>query len=156
MYFLEHLTHKRLMNLKITDERGRLVYSVKENSGLFTKIASMKDQYRNEVAKIRQIPGITPAYIISSQKAEFKVVQKSSLRPRFVIKNSAYEIKGLIYDTDYEVMWKQQAVLHCRREMYKGKYIQKIDILEQKYEIEALAIVIAVESSKRSLFMTSV
>lgn len=156
MYFLEHLTHKRLMNLKITDERGRLVYSVKESSGLFTKIASMKDQYRNEVAKIRQIPGITPAYMISSQEAEFKVVQKSSLKPQFVIKNSAYEIKGLIYDTDYEVMWKDHAVLHCWREMYKGKYIQKIDILEQKYEIEALTIVIAVESSKRSLFMTRV
>ncbi len=156
MYFLEHLTHKRLMNLKIIDEHGRPVYLIKESSALFTKIASMKDQYRNEVAKIRQIPGITPAYIISSQEAEFKVVQKFSLKPRFVIKNSAYEIKGLIYDTDYEVMWRDHAVLHCWREMHKGKYIQKIDILEHKYEIEALAIVITVESSKRSLFMTRV
>lgn len=155
MYFLEHLTHKRLMNLMITDENGRLVYSIKEKSRLFTKIASMKDQYGNEVAKIRQIPSITPACIISMQETEFKVVQKFSLRPQFVIKNNAFEIKGHIYNTGYEVMRKGQAVLHCWREMYKGNYIQKIDILEQKYEIEALSIVIAVESSKRSLFMTS-
>ena len=155
MYTLEHIVHKRTLHIKIKDEKGREIYDIKDNSGLFSKTAYIKNCGGQEVAKVCQIPGVTPTSRVSCKTgAEFKVVQAFSMKPVFRVQGSDYKITGHIYNTNYVITKQSKEILRCRKECENGKTVKRIEIYQKDYEIEGIAIVTAIEAAQRNLFIS--
>ena len=156
MYKLEHVTHKKKLYIKIRNEVGKEVYVIKDSYHLFSKVAHIKNSQGQEVAEVHQLPGITPCSKVScTTGAKFKVIQAFSMRPQFNIQNSDFKIEGRIYDTDYVITKQGKEILRCRSGDGREKKLKYIDVYWEKYEIEAISIVIAIEAAKRNLFVSS-
>ena len=157
MYILEHKSHKRALEMRIINEKGNLVYSIKDQYALFSKTAYVRDVNGKELAEVRQAAGITPVSKISCHNGKrFQVVQAFSMRPKFIVKGCDYTIEGRIFDTNYFIAKGGEKILQCRKEMFQGKNVCVIEILQKQYELEVIAIVVAIEAAKRNLFSSQI
>ena len=155
MYILEHMSHKRHLDMIIKDESGKVIYRIKDKTGLFSKTAYIRDTGGNVLAKVRQLPSVTPlSKVECSNGTSFKVSQLFSLRPRFAVRGSGYAITGHIYDTDYTITGNDKAVLRCQKRVYAGRTVFEMEVFNEYYAIEAIAIVVAIEAAKRNLFFS--
>lgn len=122
MYRLEHMVYKRTLHIKIRSEDGKDVYDIKDKYGLFSKTAYIRNHQGQEMARICQMPGITPTSRISCHNgSEFKIVQVFSMKPKFRIPDSDFEITGHIYDTNYVITKQGKEILRCRKGAEEGK-----------------------------------
>lgn len=156
LYILEHVSHKRALHMQIKNEFDDMVYSIRDKYALFSKTAYVRNRKNEVLATIQQVAGITPiSKVRCGNGATFRIVQAFSLRPKFVVKDSEYEIEGRIYDADYMITKCGLKVLRCRKENKQGKKVYCIEVLQKQYEIEAIAIVVAIEAAKRNLFSSN-
>lgn len=156
MYYIEHLTYKKWLNMLFRDETGKIVYRVKEKATLFSKTAPLEDASGKVTATVNQLPGITPRFkIVCAGGNSFYVTQKFSFRPTFTVTGIKATVTGHIYDTNYIITIDGSKVVHCWRELRNGDYIKIVEILAGQYAIQGFAIVTAIESAGRALFMAT-
>lgn len=157
MYILEHKSHKRALEMRIVNEKGNIVYSIKDKYALFSKTSYVRDANGKELAEVQQVAGITPVSKVSFHNGKmFQVVQAFSMRPKFIVKGCDYTIEGRIFDTNYFIAKGREKILQCRKEMLQGKKVYVMEVLQKQYELEAIAIVVAIEAAKRNLFSSQI
>lgn len=153
IYFLRHMSHKRLLEVSISDRSGVIKYYITERYGFFLKKAFVTDLAGNVIATIGARIGITPrCEMVLQNGIKIFIKQSFSFVPRYIINGLPYEIRGMVYGLDYGIFDNDTPLARVQKEYENGHVVQKIEVSVVERQQEVIAIIAAIESCKRTLF----
>ncbi|MBQ3277296.1 MAG: LURP-one-related family protein [Oscillospiraceae bacterium] len=101
-----------------------------------------------EVAFIRQkVWSFRPRFYVDVQGVEVaEIVREFALRPRYTIQGLGWEVQGDFWGHNYEITSQGRSVVRVQKAWMSWGDSYRIDILDNRDEINALAVVLAIDA----------
>lgn len=132
----------------VKDESGADKYFVEGELFSWGKKLHVSDVYGNEVAFIQQkVFSFLPKFFVfinGSQVAEI-IKEFTFFRPRYSIGGLGWEINGSFMAHDYEITQHGHPIVTIHKEWMTWGDCYELDIADEKDEVVALAVVLAID-----------
>lgn len=133
---------------KVWDESGSERYSVEGELFTLGKRLHVYDRSGNEAAYIREkVWSFLPRYFVyvNGQQVAEIVKRLSFLRPKYEVSGLGWEIRGSLWEHDYEVLDADRPIVSIHKKWMSWGDSYELDIADNRNEIPALAVVLAID-----------
>ena len=132
----------------VKDENGDDKYFVKGEFVSLRGNLHILNSEKEEIGEIySKLVSITPHYILKldGEKAAEIVKEITLFKPNFKLKGTDIRIKGNIFDHDYDLYDGKEKIMEIRKKWVSIGDSYVLDILDEKYELIALGIALAID-----------
>ncbi|WP_073078179.1 LURP-one-related/scramblase family protein [Sporobacter termitidis] len=132
----------------VMDEAGRDKYYVEGELFSFGKKLHLYDMAGAERAFIQQkVFSFLPRYFVFVEGMEIAEIVKelTFLRPRYSIEGLGWEINGSFWAHDYEIVQGSRPIVTIHKEWMTWGDCYEMDIADERDEIVALSVVLAID-----------
>ena len=132
----------------VKDENGDDKYFVKGEFISLRGNLHILNSEKEEIGEIySKLISLTPHYILElyGEKAAEIVKEITLFKPNFKLKGTDIRIKGNIFDHDYDLYDGKEKIMEIRKKWVSIGDSYVLDILDEKYELLALGIALAID-----------
>lgn len=133
---------------KVWDEAGSERYSVEGELFTLGKRLHVYDRNGSEAAYIREkVWSFLPRYFVyvNGQQVAEIVKRLSFLRPKYEVSGLDWEIRGSLWEHDYEVLEHGRPIVSIHKKWMSWGDSYELDIADSRNELPALAVVLAID-----------
>jgi uncharacterized protein YxjI len=135
----------------VKDTEGNEVYFVEGSLMKIPKTFSIRNNRRNEVAKItKKTFSFLPTFFVDVQGQETMTIKKefSFLKARYTIDAAGIEVQGNWWDMDFEVYQNRNLIGSVSQKWFTLGDSYQLKITDEKMESLLVALVVAIDCAK--------